>query len=167
MQIDSGLIVDSASFIFRPAKVINSSVKKSKNSLTINKGLKDGIQPRMGVLSDDGVVGIVRNASKNFSVVIPLINIQSSISCKVKGKGYFGSLKWQGLDIRDFELKDIPKYAKLERGDTLITSGFSYIFPEGYKVGVVDTFWTIPGNDFYRTKVTVFTDFSKLDTFMP
>ena len=79
---------------------VNNSVSHLSNYITVNKGSKDGIAPDMGVVSERGVVGIVSTVNDHFSVIIPLLNPKSRLSCKVLGSTYFGALSWKGRDIR-------------------------------------------------------------------
>ena len=126
------------SYQIYPAWVINRSLNKEDNYLTLNRGSKDGIMPDMGVVDVNGVVGIVYRVSENYAVVISLLNSKSNLSCKVKGTEYFGYLKWEGKDSQFAYLKDVPRHAEFTLGDTIVTSGFSTVFPEGLMVGMVD-----------------------------
>ena len=123
------------------ANVINNSVNKQQNLIILDKGEADGIKPDMGVICASGVVGIIKTVSDNFSVVIPVINNQSKISCKLDSSNNFGSLVWEGGDYRYAELNEIPKHVKVSIGETISTSGFSSIFPANIPVGkVIDVY---------------------------
>lgn len=120
------------------ARVIDNSVRKDDNYITIDRGVTDGVMPEMGVYDSHGVVGVVMVAGEHYSVVLPLLNGKTSISCKIMGTDSFGFLEWPGGDPYRAQLMDFPYHASVKRGDTLVTSGFSQVFPEGMVVGVVD-----------------------------
>ena len=119
------------SFSFIPARVINNSVHRQHNYLTLNRGLADGVRPDMGVVTSAGVAGVVLNVSNSFSTVISLLNLRWNVSAKLKRNDYFGSLSWDGKDYRYALLNEIPFHVEIETGDTIVTSGYSAIFPEG------------------------------------
>ncbi len=135
---------------FISAKVINISTNRLQNSITLNKGKRDGIIPDMGVVSDEGVVGIVHSVSDKFSVVIPLLNPKIQINSKFTRNNYTGTLVWQGKDYRYANLNDIARHVEFSLGDTLVTSGFSSTFPSGIPVGTVEDF-NIKKSDVYYT----------------
>ena len=126
-------------YVFRTAEMINSGFNKTKNYITIDKGQADGIRAEMAVCSSEGVVGVVERASKHYAKVIPLINTNLRVSAKIKKNGYYGSLQWDGDDYRYSYLNDIPFHVNAEVGDTIVTSGFSTIFPEGKLIGFVES----------------------------
>lgn len=146
------------------AHVINNSVHRPHNYLTIQKGSLDGIRPDMGVVDQNGVVGKVNVVGPHSSRVISLLNNNLRLSCKVKKTNTVGSLVWNGDDYRVALLEEIPRHATFATGDTVITSGYSTSFPEGVPVGVV--LGEMKGyDDNYRTlRIKLFTDFSKLST---
>jgi len=148
-------------YFYIPAKVINNSTNKQYNYITINKGSKDGIKPEMGVVSADGIVGIVGAISENYAVVISLLNRNLKISAKFKRNNHFGSFEWTGKDYREGFLNDIPLHVKPAIGDTIITSGLSVIFPEGMLIGIVRDFKIIDPN-FYTINVVLSNDFRRL-----
>ena len=119
------------------ARVIDNSVRKDDNYITINKGSRDGIASGMGVYSQDGVVGVVMVSGKRYSVVMPVLNGNTSISCKKKGSDSFGFLEWTGGNPYVAQLRDMPYHSVVEMGDTIVTTGFSSVFPEGIPVGTV------------------------------
>lgn len=145
------------------ANVINNSVARPQNYLTLNKGRADGISEDMGVVSADGIVGVVSAVSEHYSTVISVLNAKMKVSCKLKGGSFFGSLSWDGInDPRFAILKDLPRHAVFEKGDTVLTSGFSVIFPEGVIVGRVEDFTRQKDDDFYALKIKLATDFYAL-----
>jgi rod shape-determining protein MreC len=154
-SIDSG-------YKFLTANIINNSLNSVNNFITLNKGSNDGVRPEMGVFNSDGIVGVVYLTSKNRSIVIPLLNSKSSISCRVKGSESFCSLSWDGGDTRYSNLIDLPRYAQFEKGDTVVTSGFSSIFPGDLPVGTVERIEDSADGMFYTVRVKLFVDFSRL-----
>lgn len=150
-------------FRYMSARIVNSSYNKVDNYMTINKGSADGLEPEMGVLNDNGVVGIIYQTSDNFSLVIPLLNSKSNINCRVKGTNSHSALHWEDGDARYSYLVDLPRYAVFEKGDTVVTSGYSSIFPAGIPVGVIDNLEDSEDGLFYRARVELFVDFTSID----
>lgn len=147
---------------FRMARVIYNSVSYISNYVTIDKGRKDGIEPDMGVVSDKGVVGIVSTVSENMAVVIPVLNPKFNLSCKVKGSSYFGSLTWNGRSMLHANLEQLPRHVEFVPGDTIVTSGFSRIFPPGIIVGTIATFEKEKDDNFFSLEIKLSTDFASL-----
>lgn len=150
-------------YSFAMAEVVNNSASHLSNYITVNKGRKDGIVPDMGVVSERGVVGIVSTVSDNFSVIIPLLNPKFRLSCKVLGSSYFGSLSWKGRDARYANLEELPRHVEFKKGDTIVTSGYSKIFPAGIIVGLVFDFKKQHDDNFYSLEVELATDFQSLN----
>lgn len=144
------------------ARVINNSLNLVDNYITLNRGSKDGIRPEMGVVDGNGVVGIVYDTSSHYSRVISVLNSKSSISCKIVGSEYFGYLKWEYGDSRYAYLKDLPRHAEFNLGDTVVTSGYSTVFPEGIMIGTVDDMADLNDGLSYLLKVKLATDFGKV-----
>ena len=144
------------------ARVINNSLNLVDNYITLNRGSKDGIRPEMGVVDGNGVVGIVYDTSSHYSRVISVLNSKSSISCKIVGSEYFGYLKWEYGDFRYAYLKDLPRHAEFNLGDTVVTSGYSTVFPEGIMIGTVDDMADSNDGLSYLLKVKLATDFGKV-----
>jgi len=147
---------------FISAKVINNSTNKLQNYITLNKGLRDGIRVDMGVVSDEGVVGIVKVVSTKCSVVIPILNDKIKINCKFKKNNYSGPLQWTGVDYRYANLNDIARHVEFSLGDTLITSGFTNTFPEGIPVGTIENFKIKASDAYYNIKVKLAVNFRTL-----
>ncbi|MEE4196409.1 MAG: rod shape-determining protein MreC [Bacteroidales bacterium] len=148
-------------YFYTPARIVNNSVNKKHNFITLNKGKKQGIRPEMAVVSNGNIVGVVNGVSENFATVISLLNIDFRISAKVKKNGYFGSLSWDGKDYQTAVLNEIPLHADIQVGDTIVTSGFSSIYPEGILIGSIEHFEEISGS-FYTIYVRLSTDFKRL-----
>ena len=146
-----------------PAKVVSNSVDRADNLITIDKGKADGVERDMGVACGNGIVGVVYLTSDHYSVVIPVLNTSASrISCSIRGRGYFGYLKWDGKDPAVAYLEDVPRHARFKRGDWVETSGYSAIFPQGVLVGKIETIYNSPDGLSYRLKVRLATDFACL-----
>lgn len=145
------------------AKVVNSSVNKRRNFLTLNVGADQGIAQDMAVMSSDGIVGIVTNVSKNFASVMSLLHKDAKVNCQLKKDGSYGPLIWDGSDYRYCLLTDIPTHARMKRGDTVITSEFSGIFPEGIVVGTVDSYERRRNESYYTAKILLSSDFKKVN----
>jgi len=149
-------------YVFTSAKVINSSTNKRENYITLDKGALNGIKAGMGVISARGVIGTVKNVSQNFSSVMSVLHEKNSVSVKIKKSGYIGALTWQLGDYLTGSLDDIPNHVQLEKGDTIITSGYSLIYPEGVVVGWVADFDLPEGNNFYNINIDFSVDYKKL-----
>lgn len=165
-RTEAGLIsvtdtVFNQQYQYTTGKVINNSVNKQKNYFTINKGTRQGVSVDMAVTSSEGVAGVIVGCSENYSVAISLINLDFRLSARIKSNGYFGSLSWDGRNYREATLNEIPQHVSLIVGDTIETTGYSAIFPEGTMVGTVSDLKR-SGSDFYRITVRLSTDFKKL-----
>ncbi len=146
-------------FTYISAKVVNNSVNKQNNYLTINKGYLQGIKPDMGIINSEGVVGVINHVSKNYSTGISILNKRLFISAKVKNSGTYGSLVWDGLNYRKALLREIPIHIPITLGDTIVTSGYSSIFPEGIMVGTIQSFDIRNGENYYTIDVDLSTNF--------
>ena len=145
------------------ANVINNSLTHVDNYITLDKGENDSIRSEMGVINGSGVVGIVYHTSANYSVVIPILNSKSSISCKIKRSDYFGFLKWDGGSSEYATVKDMPRHSLFSLGDTIVTSGHSAVFPGGIPIGTVEDMSDSHDGLSYLLKVKLFTDFGRLN----
>ena len=151
--------VQAPAYIFTSAKVINNSVNKQFNYITLNKGARQGIKPDMGIIDADGVVGVITNVSPNYSTGLSLLNKRLSIPAKITKNNYFGSLVWDGEHYNTADLKEIPFHIIVNIGDTVVTSGYSNIFPEGIMIGTIKKFDVESGTNFYNIKVELSTNF--------
>ena len=161
-QVLSDSSVFDSSYTFLSAQVINNTVNRVNNYITLDKGRKDGVEERMGVLSDRGVVGVVRDVGENYSLVMSLLHKQSHLSASIKGKNYFGSLSWKSLDPKLVTLEEIPKHAEIVTGDTVLTSGYDYLFPGGLPVGVVKDIQIKEGGNTFSIGVELSSDISSI-----
>ncbi|MCU0357995.1 MAG: rod shape-determining protein MreC [Cyclobacteriaceae bacterium] len=149
-------------FDFISARVVNNSTDRYTNFITINKGKSQGIEPGMAVISSDGVVGKVRMTSQHFSVITSLLNINLRVSGLLKRTGHFGTVQWDGADAGVVGLNFIPRHVKPAVGDTIVTSGYSGVFPEGMMIGTIEEIQLPDETPFYELKVRLAQDFRKL-----
>lgn len=150
-------------FDFVTARVISNSISQPNNFITINRGSDQGIEAEMGVVDQNGVVGIVNVVGKNASRIISLLNPNMRLSCKLKNSEYFGSMVWDGISPQYAIFEDLPKHMTFEKGDTVVTSGYSAVFPEGLIVGIVEGRARGDKENFEALKVRLTTNFSQLD----
>jgi rod shape-determining protein MreC len=149
-------------FSLIPARVIQNSVTHFRNYITLNVGAADGVKPEMGVAGADGIVGVISLVTDHYSVVIPVLNRDQRFSCKLKNLNATGSLAWDGFDRRFAFLEEIPPYIAVAKGDTVVTSGFSAVFPEGIMVGTVDDYKVSDDANYLRLKIRLATRFDAL-----
>jgi rod shape-determining protein MreC len=147
---------------YTSARVVNNSVNKLNNYITINKGSNHGIVAEMGVISARGLVGIVRHVSPNYSTVLSLLNTHFKASAKLRDSNFFGSLEWSGSSFEHAILSEIPAHANMSVGDAVVTSGYSAIFPEGILIGTIEDFNLREGEGFYQIIVKLSVDFKSL-----
>ena len=129
--------LSKATFKYKNARVISNNLSSLKNQLVLDKGTRNGIDKEMGVISQNGIVGIITNSSLNYSSVMSVLNLNTKINAKIKRSSHFGTLEWNGVSTRHLILNDIAETADIRVGDSIITGGMSLIFPEGINVGVV------------------------------
>lgn len=158
------LIIDTTySLNYIPAKVISNTTSKQQNIIFINKGKNDGLYSNMGVVSQKGVVGVVRDLSQNYATVVPIINTAVNINAKIKGSGFFGNLTWDGISTRYAQLHDIPNHISPQKGDTIVTSGYSEIFDDGQIIGFIEDIENVPGKSFIMINVKLAVSFGNLN----
>lgn len=151
-----------AGFKLIPAKVIQSTINREDNIITIDKGKADGIHEDMGVACGTGVVGVVYMASDHYSIVLPVINVNSNISVMIRKRGYFGFLHWKGTPSDIAYVDDVPRHARFALGDYVVTNGYSSIFPPGIMVGKILHVFNSSDGLSYRVQLRLSTDFGKL-----
>ena len=145
-----------------PAQVVSNSIRDRENYITINRGLADGVQNEMGGVCGTGVVGIVYQAGQHYSLVLPVLNSRSSISCRLHDTEYFGYMKWNGGSPLLAFIDDIPRHAKIKVGEMVETSGFSSVFPAGIFVGKVRRILNSDDGLSYKLEIGLSTDFARL-----
>lgn len=164
LVIDSLIIEDATThFQYTPALAISNSTNKKFNYIYLNKGKKHGLHADMGIVEPKGVVGVVVNSTESYAVVMPITNEKSSLSVKVKNQGYFGTLKWEHGDAKKAKIIEISNHVLLNPGDTIITSGYSQIFPQGILIGFVSEAKKIEGNSYLDLSIDLAVDFSKIN----
>lgn len=149
-------------FRFIPANVVNKTLLGQHNYFTLDRGSKDGVVENMGVISDEGIVGIVTNVSPYHAKVMTILHPQALISAAIKNNNYYGTLSWDGDDPRYMILDDIPKSAEFNRDDTIQTSGYTNIFPPEIVIGTIDTSYVKPGGASYTIRVKLVNDLNWL-----
>ena len=165
IQIDSLLLPSEDTMIqytYIPAKVINNSTRKINNYITIDKGRNDGLEPGMGAISSFGVVGVVKTVSNNFATLYSLLHAEMQISSLLSRLGVFCTTKWDGLNPLYAKLLYIPRHVKLQEGDTITTSGYNAIFPEGIPIGRIKSFDIQENETFYNIDIELSSDFQSL-----
>jgi rod shape-determining protein MreC len=148
-------------YIYIPARVINNSVNKQYNYITINKGKLQGIEEDMGVIGPDGLVGVVKATSEHYASIVPILNREFFPNAQIQKTNYFGYIEWPGTNYREVILKDIPLHAKFNIGDTIETSGYTATFPRGITIGTIADYEIQQGVS-YKIKVNLSTDFKRL-----
>jgi len=166
IRVDSipvlGDSVITKKYIYYEASVINNSTNQLYNNITLNRGSNDGIKPEMGLVGANGVVGIIKSVSPNYSMAMSLLHKNAKISARIKKNDYTGTIIWNGQDARYAELQDIPKHVELIKNDVITTSGYSSIFPSDVIIGTIESFDLKEGSNFYKIKVRLASNFQKL-----
>ena len=145
-----------------PAQVVNNSTNQVNNYIIINKGKMDGIERDMGVVSSEGIVGVVADVSSHYASIISLLHSHSVIGVRFKDNQQLGSLKWNTNDYRFGMVEDIPTHLVIKVGDTVVTSSYSFIFPEDLMVGTVEEMYEVSSGILNKAKVRFATDFARL-----
>ncbi len=165
-EADSSFI-DSLSYqglyTLSTARIIKNSYTATDNILTINKGTNHNIKEDFGVITSKGILGIIKNPSNNYSTVISILNTTSKISAQLKKTNHYGTLTWDGNSPEFAQLIDIQKIAPIKKGDTIITSGRSSIFPKNIGVGIVEGFKLDATENYYEINVKLFNDMTNLE----
>jgi rod shape-determining protein MreC len=149
-------------YVISAARVIKNSYTHQRNYITINKGKKDGLKQDMGVITPDGILGIVEKTSGNFAIVQSILNTRSNINAKIKDTDRFGSLIWDGKQFNVVQLADIPRLVPLKVGDTIVTGASSSIFPENIPIGTIKSFDLTISKSYYHIDVALFNDMTNL-----
>lgn len=151
-----------SNYEYIPAKVINNSLFRTKNYLTINKGRKDGIEEGMGVVSSSGIIGKVKACTDNYSTVISLLHENIQVASRIKKNNIICTTKWDLVDYREANVLEIGRHVNLSVGDTIVASGFSEVYPENYPIGIVKTINYPKSNSFLEVKIRLTADFASL-----
>jgi rod shape-determining protein MreC len=150
-------------YLYYPARVVDNSVNSERNYVQINRGSNQGIKDHMAVIGSDGsVIGMVVNVSPNFSQIMSLLHVQNTVNASLKRSGEFGKIEWDGKDPQYVTLKNLPKSIELKKGDTVVTSNYSYNFPPGYMIGTIAEIVPDNSTTFYILKVKTAANFYNL-----
>lgn len=150
-------------YTYIPAQVINSSVDRANNYVTLNVGTIHGVKADMGIISPNGVVGVIKSVSEHYSVGLSLFHKKSVVSSRLKGSKHIGKIFWDSNDENSLTLRDIPSYVSVKTGDTVETTPYSF-FPEGIPVGIVRSFKVDANAGYLNIDVKPITEFRKLGT---
>lgn len=166
--IDGGYIYQSDSlfkqrYTYKKAKVIQNTIYKKDNFLTLNLGEYDGIKPEMGIITDKGVIGFIVFTGKNYSTAISILNSKASVSVRVLKNNAIGTMIWDGKNHTQASIQDIPLTTAVEIGDTLVSSGFSAYYPEGILIGLIVDKKVGENQQMHNLKIKLFEDFNKLN----
>ena len=159
------LKIDSieSQLVITQAKIVKNTWQKKNNFLTVDKGKSSQIKAHLGVINNNNLVGMTHTISENFTTVISLLNTNWKVSAKIKNSGHYGTLNWDGHNFKMMELRDIPKHAPIQIGDTIVTSGYSNTFPEGLNIGVVENYHIEEKTNFLNISVKLFVDFTSIE----
>lgn len=150
-------------YFYLPAKVVGNSVLSQANFLTIHRGSAQNVKANMGVASSLGIVGTVVNVSENYASVMSLLNRNYKVVVKLKSGGERGTVEWDGANPSFVTLKDIPKSAKVNKGDTVVTSTISSLFPGNIMVGTVQEIVDDKSSNFYTLRLKTATNFFNVE----
>ena len=160
MKVDQ---FEKVNFDVTSVSVIKNSYSYSNNFITIDSGEKDSIDIDNGVISSNGVVGIIDKTTYNYSRFISILNTNFLLNAKFKNSNYFGILSWDGININKVQLKDVPKQAEVSIGDTIVTGGNSLIFPKGIPVGYVDSYKLDNSENYLELEIKLATDMTNIE----
>lgn len=166
-KIDTGTVVDTSgkyvqNFTYIAAQVTMNTVNRASNIIYLNRGSKHGIHKQMGVIAHNGIVGQVVNVTDNYAVAMSVLSKDFKVSAKIKKNDFFGNLHWDGGNSTTADLEDIPKHVQVKVGDTVVTSGFSQLFPRNIMVGTVSSVRLPTDRDFLDISVKLSTDFGNI-----
>ena len=161
--IDRDTTLPESKFKIIPCKAISYSTATHYNQVVLNVGKRDGIRKEMGLISSEGVAGVVIAVSEKYSLAMSMLNKKVNISSRIKGKKIIGTMTWDGEDVRYGALKYVPQHFQVNKGDSVITSGYSSFFPDGIMIGWVESVNSKNPDGFHNIKVRLSTNFYKLD----
>lgn len=154
--------INDSLYRFVAARVINNSVNKQYNYITLNKGSRDGIKVDQGIINSDGVVGVITHVTESFSMGFSVLNKRWGVSARLKKSGTFGPLSWEGEDFRYANLNGIPFHVEIAIGDTVVTSSYSSVFPEGIMVGTIQSFEQPQGENYFKINIKLAVNFKAI-----
>jgi rod shape-determining protein MreC len=160
-SLPSGMVWPDTTYRFIPARVVSNTSRNRNNYIMINKGRSDGIEKEMGLISPRGVVGIIVDVSAHYATAMSLLHKDTRISAKIKSNGQMVNVSWDGMDPRKGLVENIPTHIEPQTGDTIVTSGFSFVFPENLVIGTIGEN-TIPGGNLNKAELIFSSDFNRL-----
>ncbi|MDR3236017.1 MAG: rod shape-determining protein MreC [Prevotellaceae bacterium] len=149
-------------FSYIPATIIDNSVTKQHNYIVLNVGSANGVAPDMGVIADNGIVGVVTSVTEHCAFVKSLLHTNWRCNVRLMRTGDFGPMEWDGITHNESVLYDIPEHSSVQISDTVVTSGFSGIFPPNIPVGVVIDSHQAKRSNFHEVRIRLFIDFKKI-----
>ena len=162
-RLSTDSVIRPFPYLYKVAQVVGTTLFGGKNYLTIDMGSSEAIQNDMGVLSNEGIVGVVATTGRHYAKVIPLVNSDFKLNCKPSPRSeYVGTLSWDGKDLEHTLLTNLPKHAPYSIGDSVVTSGYSALFPEGLFIGTVEGEGESPNDNFRALKVKLGVSFGTL-----
>ncbi len=162
--IDSAVRVSLSQYRYTTARIISNSISRSRNLITLNRGTMHGVVEDMAVISPSGMmIGYVIGCSERYSVVLPILNMDFRTSGKILGDEHFGSISWSGNSPYKVEMTDLSKHADIEIGDEVVSAGLSHYFPEGIKIGYVESYAINDTQTSYSVTVRLAADMTKLN----
>lgn len=148
---------------YMTARVVSNTINRDRNFITLNRGVMHGVMNDMAVITPDGVmVGYVVGCSERYSVVLPLLNTGFRTSGKIAGDNYFGSITWRGTNPHEVDMTELSKYADIEVGAEVVSSGLSHYFPVDVKIGYVESFELNDSQTAYDVKIRLAADMTRL-----
>ncbi|MBZ5858082.1 rod shape-determining protein MreC [Flavihumibacter profundi] len=158
IRVDS--LIKYQKYTYLEAKVVGGFITTQTNFFTIHRGTDQGVNVDMAVISPQGVVGRVVNSSANFSTVMTMLSRQFKVDAKLKNSGERGIISWDGVSPDFIQMRNIPKNIKIAKGDSVLTSELSSIFPANIMVGTVDSVFNDPSTNFFTLRLRSSTNFS-------
>ncbi len=152
--------INNANIIF--SKVIHNTYSTHRNYITINSGQIDGVKENMGVINENGIVGMIESTSPNYATIQSILNSESRINAKIKKLDHIGTLQWNGKSTGFAQLYDIPRLAMVQKGDTIVTGGQSEIFPENINIGAIEKIYKDNETNYWTIEVKLFNDMTNL-----
>lgn len=147
-------------YVYLDARVVGSFVSTQTNFFTLHRGADQGVKEDMAVIGPMGIVGRVVNKSSNYATVMTMLSRQFKVDGKLKNSGERGSISWDGVNPRFVQMRNIPKSVKVAKGDSVLTSELSSIFPPNILIGTVDTVLSDPSTNFFQLRLKTATNFS-------
>jgi rod shape-determining protein MreC len=160
--VDTALIRKKR-YHYSPAKIINNSISKRNNFITLNKGNRHGIKEGMGVITEQGVIGVIRSVSQKYAIAMSLLHREFYVGIRLKKNNHNGILKWKGFDYKSASINDFPNHISIVIGDTITTNSHSVIFPEGVLIGTIKDIRKNEDDGFFDVSVSLFEDFNQLN----